>query len=77
MAKLTIELDPETHQQLKRLATKDERSLTQYIGRVLRQHAGTLTTNTTTMTTTDTLNKQKKRTNAIVKDEEDVYDGWR
>ena len=47
MAKLTIELDPETHQQLKRLATKDERSLTQYIGRVLRKHAGTLTTNTT------------------------------
>lgn len=47
MAKLTIELDPETHQQLKQLATKDERSLTQYIGRVLRQHAGTLTTDTT------------------------------
>ena len=47
MAKLTIELDPETHQQLKRLATEDERSLTQYIGRVLRKHAGTLTTNTT------------------------------
>lgn len=47
MAKLTIELDPETHQQLKQLATKDERSLTQYIGRVLRKHAGTLTTNTT------------------------------
>ena len=47
MAKLTIELDPETHQRLKQLATKDERSLTQYIGRVLRQHAGTLTTNTT------------------------------
>ena len=77
MAKLTIELDPETHQQLKRLAAKDERSLTQYIGRVLRKHAGTLTTNTTTMTTIDTPNKQKKRTNSIVKDEEDVYDGWR
>ena len=51
MAKLTIELDPETHQQLKRLAAKDERSLTQYIGRVLRKHAGTLTTNTTEITT--------------------------
>lgn len=72
MAKLTIELDPETHQQLKRLATNDERSLTQYIGRVLRQHAGTLTTNTTTMTTIDTLNKQKKRTNSIAKDEEEL-----
>ena len=50
MAKLTIELDPETHQRLKQLATKDERSLTQYIGRVLRKHAGTLTTNNTTET---------------------------
>lgn len=65
MAKLTIELDPETHQRLKQLATKDERSLTQYIGRVLRQHAGTLTTNTIT----NTSDKQKKRANSIVKDE--------
>lgn len=73
MAKLTIELDPETHQQLKQLATKDERSLTQYIQRTLRQHAGTLTTNTIT----NTSDKQKKRTNSIAKDEEDVYDGWR
>lgn len=77
MAKLTIELDPETHQQLKRLATKDERSLTQYIGRVLRQHAGTLTTNTTTMTTIGKSNKHEKKVNSIVEDEEDPYNGWR
>lgn len=73
MAKLTIELDPETHQQLKQLATKDERSLTQYIQRTLRQHAGTLTTNTIT----NTPNEQKKTTNLIVEDEEDPYNGWR
>ena len=77
MAKLTIELDPKTHQQLKQLATEDERSLTQYIGRVLRQHAGTLTTNTITNTITNTSDKQKKRTNSIVEEEEDVYDGWK
>ena len=59
MAKLTIELDPETHQQLKRLAAKDERSLTQYIGRVLRKHAGTLTTNTIE-TTTETSSKPRR-----------------
>lgn len=47
MAKLTIELDTKTHQNLKELAIKDERSLTQYIQRVLRQHAGTLIVNTT------------------------------
>lgn len=43
MSKLTIDLDPNTHASLKRLAELEERSLTQYIGRVLRQHAGTLT----------------------------------
>lgn len=64
MAKLTIELDPETHQQLKRLAAKDERSLTQYIGRVLRKHAGTLTTNTTE-TTTETSSKPSRRSSII------------
>ena len=42
MAKLTIELDSETHAKLKELARKDERSLTQYIQRLLRQCAGTL-----------------------------------
>lgn len=73
MSKLTIELDTETHSNLKELARKDERSLTQYIGRVLRQHAGTLTTNTTTMTTINTPkntpNEQKKRISSIVEDE--------
>lgn len=75
MAKLTIELDPETHQQLKQLATKDERSLTQYIGRVLRQHAGTLTTTTTTVTTINPPNSKKKRVDVITKKEEE-YEQW-
>ena len=62
MAKLTIELDPETHQQLKRLATKDERSLTQYIGRVKQKHAGTHTTNTTeTPSKSHRLSSEKKK----------------
>jgi hypothetical protein len=46
MSKLTINIDAETHASLKRLAELDERSLTQYIGRVLRHHAGTLTSST-------------------------------
>lgn len=48
MAKLTIELDSETHAKLKELARKDERSLTQYIQRLLRQCAGTLIVTTST-----------------------------
>lgn len=43
MPRLNITLDTETHQILHDLAIVDERSLTQYIQRVLRQHAGTLT----------------------------------
>lgn len=77
MAKLTIELDPDTHDILKQLAVKDERSLTQYIQRTLRQHAGTLVVNTTTMTTTDTSNKQKRRGDLIEEKEGDPYANWR
>ena len=46
MPKFTIELDSETHRILKENARKDERSLTQYMQRILRQSAGTLTINT-------------------------------
>lgn len=70
MAKLTIELDPETHQQLKQLATNDERSLTQYIGRVLRKHAGTLTTNTTEIPL------KSHRTNSIIPTEKKEDNVW-
>ena len=66
MSKLTIDLDPETHQSLRELARKDERSLTQYIQRTLRQHAGTLVATTTTPATEET-----------PKEEEDPYAKWR
>ena len=66
MSKLTIDLDPETHQSLRELARKDERSLTQYIQRTLRQHAGTLVATTTTPTTEET-----------PEEEEDPYAKWR
>lgn len=70
MSKLTIEIDSDTHARLKKLALSDERSLTQYIGRVLRQHAGTLTS---TPTPTPTLPK-KKRTSIVGDDDEE--DPW-
>ena len=66
MAKLTIELDPETHENLKKLARKDERSLTQFIQRTLRQTAGTLVINDAT-STTKTLS---------TKEEDEEEDGW-
>ena len=74
MAKLTIELDAETHQNLKHLAVKDERSLTQYIQRVLRQHAGTLVVFTTTDTTTDTteIPEKEHNFNSIIKGDDEV-----
>lgn len=70
MAKLTIELDPETHQQLKQLATKDERSLTQYIRRILREHAGTLTI---TPTTTMPSQLHKKRSVISAEEEDNLW----
>ena len=74
MAKLTIELDAETHQNLKHLAVKDERSLTQYIQRVLRQHAGTLVVFTTTGTTTGTteIPEKEHNFNSIIKGDDEV-----
>ena len=45
MAKLTVDIDQDTHKILKQLASKQERSLTQYIQRTLRQVAGTLVVN--------------------------------
>lgn len=60
MSKLTIELDPKTHQILKECAARDERSLTQYIQRTLRQHAGTLNTNPTTNNTDSTTDQTPK-----------------
>ena len=53
MAKITIEIDSETHQKLKEYAAKDERSLAQYTQRVLRQHVGTLTTSNTATSSND------------------------
>ena len=46
MPKFTIELDSETHRILKENARRDERSLTQYMQRILRQSAGTLKVDT-------------------------------
>lgn len=48
MPKFTIEIDTTTHQILKQRAKEDERSLTQYMQRILRQSAGTLIISTTT-----------------------------
>ena len=39
MAKLTINLDPNTHANLKAMAEDNQRSLTQYIHLVLQSHA--------------------------------------
>lgn len=57
MPKFTIEIDSETHRILKENAKKDERSLTQYMQRILRQSAGTLiidTNNSPLITSNDT-----------------------
>ena len=43
MSRLNIDIDPQTHAILKEKAKLDERSLTQYVKRILREHAGTLT----------------------------------
>lgn len=63
MPKLTIELDSETHKILKENARKDERSLTQYIQRVLRQNAGTLVVNDTDLSTNQPLDTNKNDSN--------------
>ena len=63
MPKLTIELDSETHKILKENARKDERSLTQYIQRVLRQNAGTVVVNDTDLSTNQPLDTNKNDSN--------------
>lgn len=83
MPKLTIELDSETHKILKENARKDERSLTQYIQRVLRQNAGTLVVNDTDLLTNQSLDTNKNDSNSTtvstvkrrtIGDEERRYD---
>lgn len=67
MPKFTIELDSETHRILKENARKDERSLTQYIQRILRQSAGTLTINTIDSqltTSNNTMTQQSNQNNS-------------
>ena len=65
MPKFTIELDSETHRILKENAKKDERSLTQYMQRILRQSAGTLTINTTDPQLTTSNNTMTQQSNQI------------
>lgn len=83
MPKLTIELDSETHKILKESARRDERSLTQYIQRVLRQNAGTLVVNDTDLSTNQPLDTNKNDSNSTtvsavkrrtIGDEERRYD---
>lgn len=65
MPKFTIEIDSETHRILKERAKKDERSLTQYMQRILRQSAGTLivdTNNSPLITSNDTSNDTSDNT---------------
>lgn len=67
MPKFTIELDSETHRILKENARKDERSLTQYMQRILRQSAGTLTINTINhqlTTSNNTMTQQSSQNNS-------------
>ena len=67
MPKFTIELDSETHRILKENARKDERSLTQYMQRILRQSAGTLTINTIDSqltTSNNTMTQQSNQNNS-------------
>ena len=67
MPKFTIELDSETHRILKENARKDERSLTQYMQRILRQSAGTLkvdTINPQLTTSNNTMTQQSNQNNS-------------
>ena len=69
MPKFTIELDNETHRILKENARKDERSLTQYMQRILRQSAGTLTINTIDpqlTTSNSTMEQQSNQNNSTI-----------
>ena len=69
MPKFTIELDSETHRILKENARKDERSLTQYMQRILRQSAGTLKVNTINSQLTisnNTITQQSNQNNSAI-----------
>ena len=63
MPKFTIELDSETHRILKENARKDERSLTQYMQRILRQSAGTLKIDTINPQLTASSNTMTQQSN--------------
>ena len=65
MPKFTIELDSETHRILKENAKKDERSLTQYMQRILRQSAGTLKVDTIDPQLTISNNTMTQQSNQI------------
>lgn len=69
MPKFTIELDSETHRILKDNAKKDERSLTQYMQRILRQSAGTLKIDTIDpqlTTSNNTMTQQSNQNNSTI-----------
>ena len=69
MPKFTIELDSETHRILKENARKDERSLTQYMQRILRQSAGTLkvdTINPQLTTSNNTMTQQSNQNSSAI-----------
>ena len=69
MPKFTIELDSETHRILKENARKDERSLTQYMQRILRQSAGTLkvdTINPQLTASSNTMTQQSNQNNSTI-----------
>ena len=69
MPKFTIELDSETHRILKENAKKDERSLTQYMQRILRQSAGTLkvdTINPQLTASNNTMTQQSNQSNSTI-----------
>ena len=69
MPKFTIELDSETHRILKENAKKDERSLTQYMQRILRQSAGTLKVdniNPQLTTSNNAMEQQSNQSNSTI-----------
>lgn len=87
MPKFTIEIDSETHSILKERAKKDERSLTQYMQRILRQSAGTLivdtnnspliiSNDTSDNTSNPTINPQEKKKSVIGLTTNDTQKEW-
>ena len=69
MPKFTIELDSETHRILKKKERKNERTLTQYMQRILRQSAGTLKIDTIDPQLTasnNTMTQQSNQSNSTI-----------